>query len=297
MAPPPPRAPAEAPRWKPLVLEEEEWAEALESIIERDFFPDIPKLQSKLEWLQARALPASPLCAGGPRVRVTAVFRPHLVILTHAAQTSDNCFTSVCFRVVTHMIICNGRFEGGCCWLAHLKAMLVMMHLLADGGNLWLPLLMQALRTRDPEVLRLAQQNIAARRAGLRTPIGATPGSFETPGASILRGPFGGGMTTYLATPASTPVLQRGPVDGQRDPLGSTHPSGFGGADGRGADGDDGAGGAVRQAPPMSLDRCALSCVRRERLGQPWAVRSASNVNTEENPAYDVALVDELQAG
>ena len=118
--------------------------------------------------------------------------------------------------------------------------------------------LAQALRTRDPDVLRLAQQNIAARRAGLRTPIGATPGSFETPGASILRGPFGGGMTTYLATPASTPVLRRGPVDGQRDPLGLTHPAG-GAADGRDADGNDGPDGGVRLAPPMSLDRCALS--------------------------------------
>ena len=117
---------------------------------------------------------------------------------------------------------------------------------------------MQALRTRDPDILRLAQQNIAARRAGLRTPIGATPGSFETPGASILRGPFGGGgMTTYLSTPASTPVLQRGPVEGQRDPLGHTHPSG-GAADGRDASGEDGLDGAIRQPPPMSLDRCGM---------------------------------------
>ena len=54
MAPPLPRAPGGSLR-KPLVLEEEEWAEALEAIIERDFFPDIPKLQSKLEWLQVRA--------------------------------------------------------------------------------------------------------------------------------------------------------------------------------------------------------------------------------------------------
>lgn len=139
------------------------------------------------------------------------------------------------------------------------------MHVLLPWGGCriaavqWIPASWphaQALRTRDPEVLRLAQQNIAARRAGLRTPIGATPGSFETPGASILRGPFGGeGMTTYLATPASTPVLRRGPVEGQRDPLGHTHPSG-GDADGREAPGEDGPDGAVRLAPPMSLDRC-----------------------------------------
>lgn len=52
MAPPPPRSLSMLPSWKPLVLEEDEWAQALEAIIERDFFPDIPKMQSKLEWLQ-----------------------------------------------------------------------------------------------------------------------------------------------------------------------------------------------------------------------------------------------------
>ena len=53
----PPPKPKFAPRKLPakpqqLVLEEDEWAEQLEAIIERDFFPDVPKLQSKLEWLQ-----------------------------------------------------------------------------------------------------------------------------------------------------------------------------------------------------------------------------------------------------
>jgi Nuclear protein Es2 len=53
----PPPQPRLAPRKLPpkpqqLVLEEDEWAEQLEAIIERDFFPDVPKLQSKLEWLQ-----------------------------------------------------------------------------------------------------------------------------------------------------------------------------------------------------------------------------------------------------
>lgn len=56
MLPPPSRAPksgrAVNPRPKALVLDEDEWASQLEAIIERDFFPDVPKLQSKLEWLQ-----------------------------------------------------------------------------------------------------------------------------------------------------------------------------------------------------------------------------------------------------
>lgn len=38
---------------KQEVLDEDEWTSLLEEIIARDFFPDVPKLQSKLEWLQA----------------------------------------------------------------------------------------------------------------------------------------------------------------------------------------------------------------------------------------------------
>lgn len=34
------------------VLEEDEWTQQIEAIIERDFYPDLPKLQNKLEWLQ-----------------------------------------------------------------------------------------------------------------------------------------------------------------------------------------------------------------------------------------------------
>ena len=50
LMPPPP---ARAPKRPPAVLDEDEFAEKLGAIIERDYFPDIPKLQSQLEWLQA----------------------------------------------------------------------------------------------------------------------------------------------------------------------------------------------------------------------------------------------------
>lgn len=35
-----------------MVLEEDEWTSTLEAIIERDYFPELGKLQSKLAWLQ-----------------------------------------------------------------------------------------------------------------------------------------------------------------------------------------------------------------------------------------------------
>jgi len=52
----PPPAPRSAPsRRAPAVLDEDEWTEQLEAIIERDYFPDKAKLENKLEWLQVRS--------------------------------------------------------------------------------------------------------------------------------------------------------------------------------------------------------------------------------------------------
>lgn len=48
MGPPPPRKPR-----KSLVLEEDVYVQAIEKIVERDYFPDIPKLRNRLEWLEA----------------------------------------------------------------------------------------------------------------------------------------------------------------------------------------------------------------------------------------------------
>ena len=50
MPPPPPRLP---PRRKEVVLDEDEWVSTLESIIERDFFPDLASLEAKIAWLEA----------------------------------------------------------------------------------------------------------------------------------------------------------------------------------------------------------------------------------------------------
>jgi protein DGCR14 len=35
-----------------IVLDEDEWTDKLEAIIQRDYFPDIPKLENELEWLE-----------------------------------------------------------------------------------------------------------------------------------------------------------------------------------------------------------------------------------------------------
>jgi len=53
MQPPPPRLEGPggiAPTSKKRVLTEDEYTEVVEAIIERDFFPALPKLRNKLEW-------------------------------------------------------------------------------------------------------------------------------------------------------------------------------------------------------------------------------------------------------
>ncbi|KAM7503743.1 hypothetical protein LguiB_002647 [Lonicera macranthoides] len=41
------------PRKRPAVLDEDSYVAAIEKIIERDFFPDIPKLRDRFDWLEA----------------------------------------------------------------------------------------------------------------------------------------------------------------------------------------------------------------------------------------------------
>lgn len=137
--------PAPAPRPPKLkavkVLDEDEWTEKIESIIQRDYFPDVPKLQNKLEWLQVADNP----------------------LREHRAQL-----------------------------LASLSALQV-----TDS------LVVQALKSQDPAQLRQAQLNIQRRRAGFKTPVGSTPGTFRTPGTTALRTP--GFAATPMATPGFTP--------------------------------------------------------------------------------------------
>lgn len=54
MPPPPPPPPGRALKRKGIsVLEEDEYTSSIETIIERDFFPEIPKLKNQLEWVRA----------------------------------------------------------------------------------------------------------------------------------------------------------------------------------------------------------------------------------------------------
>ncbi len=52
MPPPAPRPPKEEIK----ILDEDEWTANIEAIIQRDYFPDVPKLENKLEWLQVRKI-------------------------------------------------------------------------------------------------------------------------------------------------------------------------------------------------------------------------------------------------
>ncbi|KAA6417802.1 MAG: hypothetical protein FRX49_12225 [Trebouxia sp. A1-2] len=140
--PPPARRSGQKRQREQTLLDEDEWTDRIEAIIQRDFFPDLPKLQNKLEWLQA-------------------------------------------------------------------------------------------VRSGDPSQLQQAQLNIAQRRAGIRTPVGATPAGFGTPGASLLRTP-GIGLTPAAATPSMTPrlginaegrVVSGGPKDPTLDKFFAQHNS------------------------------------------------------------------------
>lgn len=54
MPPPPPRPPGAAAAIKaPVVLDEDTYTQHLEAIIERDYFPELPKMANQLEWLRA----------------------------------------------------------------------------------------------------------------------------------------------------------------------------------------------------------------------------------------------------
>ena len=51
--PPPPKR-GQKRQHEQTLLDEDEWTDRIEAIIQRDYFPDLPKLQNKLEWLQVR---------------------------------------------------------------------------------------------------------------------------------------------------------------------------------------------------------------------------------------------------
>ncbi len=54
--PPPARRSGQKRQREQTLLDEDAWTDRIEAIIQRDFFPDLPKLQNKLEWLQVSML-------------------------------------------------------------------------------------------------------------------------------------------------------------------------------------------------------------------------------------------------
>ncbi|KAF5838600.1 hypothetical protein DUNSADRAFT_2509 [Dunaliella salina] len=77
----------------PQVLDEDEYVAQIEAIVERDYFPDIPKLRSQLEWEQA-------VNTGDP-----FLIRPHVpsnifqatIFKPHFPSHNSNLGTGVCF--------------------------------------------------------------------------------------------------------------------------------------------------------------------------------------------------------
>ena len=70
--PPPARRSGQKRQREQTLLDEDEWTDRIEAIIQRDFFPDLPKLQNKLEWLQVGAEPSIDCCSRCNRRSVTA---------------------------------------------------------------------------------------------------------------------------------------------------------------------------------------------------------------------------------
>ena len=52
---PPPARSGQKRQREQTLLDEDDWTDRIEAIIQRDFFPDLPKLQNKLEWLQVES--------------------------------------------------------------------------------------------------------------------------------------------------------------------------------------------------------------------------------------------------
>lgn len=97
----------------------------------------------------------------------------------------------------------------------------------------------KAVNSKDPELIRQAQLNIARRRAGLATPsVGATPGAAwgATPGTNLLRTPA---MTPLQAGGHATPAPGATPGGGANPAAGSSGLS---------------SGSSDKRAPNMSLD-------------------------------------------
>ena len=105
---------------EPEVLDEDEWTSQIEAIIERDFFPDLPKLQNKLEWLQV--LPSS-----GTACLLSTSLSLSGSVAAFKYQTSLACLPEVSFYrayvlcVVALLSLWGGALGEGSLGLCHLS--------------------------------------------------------------------------------------------------------------------------------------------------------------------------------
>eukprot|EP00898_Chlorokybus_atmophyticus_P007526 jgi/Chlat1/7775/Chrsp66S07243 len=95
MGPPPPRK-----KPKMVVLEEDAYTTAIERIIERDFFPDLPKLQDRLAWLEAvRSGSAAAIQQAQLQIARRRAERKKLGYNTPSIRVTDSVRTGGSFRV------------------------------------------------------------------------------------------------------------------------------------------------------------------------------------------------------
>ena len=192
MGPPPSRAVASRKR----VLDEDAYTEMVEAIIERDFFPELPKLQNKLEWLEA--LQSGAFCMHNmknsrPRLHKGEPWQQEEKDWRGRRDATQRAPTSAPLR----------RCAAPRCAAAH-SSCDARAFTAPNPNPLSTPTTTTTTSTTgDPSTIRRAQINIARRRAGLKTPL---PGETPHHQGGVTGARFTATPGTALFTPAMTPL-------------------------------------------------------------------------------------------
>lgn len=196
-------------------------------LLQRDFFPELPKLESKIAWLQVGG------CLLEQRRRFAACLPGRTAVL---------CTASIRSPPALPLLLLSTGHHATCCGRP------TMAHMFPN---------LQAVRSGDPVQIRQAQLLIAQRRAAAaagrpftgRTPAGAP---LFTPGGTAAR--VLEGDTPYIPVlPPGMPAHEAGGA-GHR-PGTTSNPAAPEGDVGAGADGVGAGAAVVGAAPPVSLDQ------------------------------------------